>query len=504
MNPISYPPMNHPLRRGYSSCAVGLFAAGITAFVAATTMIAQTAPGSIPAPRDEVVQLSVFEVSATKPNRYQAAEATSGGRVRTDIFNSPQTINVVTEELIKDVGANRILDALKYIPGVTESTIPNGLDRVTVRGFQIDGRTVDGFYSISQANLDPATISRIEVVKGPNAILSPAGSPGGTLNAVSKKPLFTQQTSLTVRAGLFDDSGIELDSTGPAGGPDAKAAYRVVGAYRNADNYYDGTETVSHLFAPSVTYRFSRDTQLTLQGEFSNWRTINYLGIPLDPASGSTNTAVLLSGVPEKIALYNSDVYRKDELQEIRALFTSRLTDNLSTRVAARYSEWNQDTTQLTFSPQGGNQGGARDPLTGLWTPGLVYGPGPTFTPSPAPVQSRIFTQGGSDQIMHEKFLNFQNDWVYQRTFDKLESTTAAGFAYSKNLPKGNSDLTIEPISNSPFNIDAVVLQNATKAGTLSARQRNTAHNSQVYVNQIISAFEGRVNLSAGVSHVAF
>ena len=49
----------------------------------------------------EVVKLSAFEVSDKAPNRYQAAEVTSGGRLRTAIFDSPQTINVVTEALLK-------------------------------------------------------------------------------------------------------------------------------------------------------------------------------------------------------------------------------------------------------------------------------------------------------------------------------------------------------------------------------------------------------------------
>ena len=158
-------------------------------FASVLAALATTAIGfaQSPAPA-EVVKLSAFEVSGEAPNRYQASEVTSGGRLRTAIFDSPQTINVVTEALLKDVGAVRILDALKYIPGVTESTLPNGLDRLTVRGFQIDGATVDGFYDITQGNVDPLTIDRLEVVKGPNAILSPTGSPGGTINNVTKKP----------------------------------------------------------------------------------------------------------------------------------------------------------------------------------------------------------------------------------------------------------------------------------------------------------------------------
>ena len=110
------------------------FLAAFAGWLAASTAVSAQSP----APAGEVVKLSAFEVSGQAPNRYQASEATSGGRLRTSIFDSPQAISVVPEALMKDVGAVRTVDALKYISGVTESTLPNGLDRVTVRGFQWD------------------------------------------------------------------------------------------------------------------------------------------------------------------------------------------------------------------------------------------------------------------------------------------------------------------------------------------------------------------------------
>ena len=183
--------------------------AAVAGWLAASTAVDAQTPAA-----GDVVKLSAFEVSGQAPNRYQAAEATSGGRLRTSIFDSPQAISVVPEALMKDVGAVRTVDALKYISGVTESTLPNGLDRVTVRGFQWDGQTVDGFYSNSYNNLDPFLLDRIEVVKGPNAIISPSGNPGGTVNHVTKKPLFVSpRHSVRFEYGAFDAGGVELDST---------------------------------------------------------------------------------------------------------------------------------------------------------------------------------------------------------------------------------------------------------------------------------------------------
>ena len=122
------------------------------------------------ASKDETIVLSPFVVTSNDAARYQATEATSGTRARVELFESQQSISVVTRELIEDIGAGRVVDAAKYVAGVYESTIPNAQDRTTIRGFQNDGATIDGFSYFSFANVDPVLIDRIEVVKGPNAI----------------------------------------------------------------------------------------------------------------------------------------------------------------------------------------------------------------------------------------------------------------------------------------------------------------------------------------------
>jgi len=452
------------------------------------------------APATEVVKLSAFEVTDSAPNRYQAAEASSGGRVRTDIFNSPQTINVVTDALLKDVGAVRILDALKYVPGVTESTLPNGLDRITVRGFQIDGATVDGFYDITQGNIDPLTIDRIEVVKGPNAILSPTGSPGGTINNVTKKPLFVSpRNSVRLEYGVFDAGSIEIDSTGRIGDANSKFAYRVVAAIRDFDNYYGNTKTKRHTLAPSLAYQLKAGTKLILQAEFSDWRAGAYLGIPIDPSSGSNNTARLLSGVSETKAVYADDIYRRDKRSAYRVLFTSELTEHLSVRVAARQAYYYLDNQGLNFAANSGN-GGARNPNTGLWTPGIVYGPAPTFTSSPAPVQSRTFNRGGQRSTVNDKKQNFQNDWVYTRTFGDVKSTTGAGFAYTRRLPNAGQSTINTNLTNTPLNFDSIVLGPLTDTGVVNTRENNNELSRQYYANQSLTAFDDRVIVSGGVS----
>src|SRR5450432_2995607 len=62
----------------------------------------------------EAVELSPFSVSVKQDGRYTSTEAASGGRVRINVFEAPQSVSVITRALIDDVSANRILDAAKY------------------------------------------------------------------------------------------------------------------------------------------------------------------------------------------------------------------------------------------------------------------------------------------------------------------------------------------------------------------------------------------------------
>jgi len=77
------------------------------------------------------------------------------------------------------------------------------------RGFATRGQTIDGFNSDAQINLDPIIVDRYEIVKGPNAILSPAGVPGGTINLVTKKPVFGDFGFISGEVGRFDGDRIE-------------------------------------------------------------------------------------------------------------------------------------------------------------------------------------------------------------------------------------------------------------------------------------------------------
>src|SRR6478609_12020921 len=188
-----------------------------------------------PPPADEVVVLSPFTVSADNTDRYRAAEAISAVRVRTALIDTPSTISVITREMMDDLSPTRVFDVTKYVAGVQEGRGVQFQDRMIIRGFETQNgaRTVDNFLQSADAdNVEESIIDRIEVTKGPNAILSPAGAPGGSLNIITKSPTFRPQRSLTATIGLFDAQKVTLDMSGPLGNSKT-LAYRLVGSLQD-------------------------------------------------------------------------------------------------------------------------------------------------------------------------------------------------------------------------------------------------------------------------------
>jgi iron complex outermembrane receptor protein len=460
----------------------------VLALVAGSPVYAQS-PAAISSDEDELIELSPFTVTTTNASRYQVADATSSSRVRVSLFDAQQSVSVLTREFVEDVGAGRTLDVAKYISGITESTVPNGLDRVMIRGFQSDGHIVDGFRSTSQANFDPAVVDRIEVVKGPNAIIAPTGIPGGTINLVSKKAEFRDFGSATVQVGQYDANRAEIDVNRKV---NAHTAVRFVGAVQDSDAYYNDSYQRSWVVSPSVTWQFGHSSTLSLRFHAHRWRSNAYIGIPLDPSVGPNDRARLLAGMPKDFNPYNGDV-RGDEKQELSLFYTGQITDRLAVRVAGRYGK--NDYITLSHSI-GGAAGGGINPLTGLWTPGFTYGPAPTFTPIPA-ATSRIYSRGGSFARIPQTFANLQSDFVYTFETDKWKSTTLFGLAATRYE---ESDFEIINSSKPTFDIDAFTPADPVYAATYNTHSRNVVADEQVYLQQTVEVFDGRVIANGGIS----
>ena len=189
-------------------------------------------------------------------------------RVRSALIDTPSTISVITRDMMDDLAPNRVFDVTRYIAGVQEGRGIQFQDRMIIRGFETQNgaRTVDNFLQSADAdNVEESIIDRIEVTKGPNAILSPAGAPGGSLNIITKSPLFRKYASMSATVGLFSAQKAMVDMGGPHG--DGKTfAYRFVASGQDTGLYWSSAAKMkTWAIAPMLTWRINDKSELTVK-----------------------------------------------------------------------------------------------------------------------------------------------------------------------------------------------------------------------------------------------
>lgn len=211
--------------------------------------------------------------SATGPVQgYRAARAATATRTDTPVFETPVSVQTVTRDLLDDQRPSRLADALSNVSGVFRNHGPDGntMDTFIIRGFATDaygGSYLDGVKDFSRGPKEIAGLERVEVLKGPAAILYGRIEPGGLINRVSKRPQVEAATTLTQEVGSHQHLRTTLDSTG-ALLPDASWLYRVNVAVLDEDSFKDFTHNRRLHIAPQLEWRPSAATTLRLGLEY--------------------------------------------------------------------------------------------------------------------------------------------------------------------------------------------------------------------------------------------
>lgn len=196
-----------------------------------------------------------------------------------------QSSRSLEQDVLQAAGTYRLNDALELVSGFSQQNNRGGvLDNFAIRGFlgTPDGGAefyVDGF--IANRGMvpprDPATVERIEVLKGPAGAIFGDVDPGGRVNIVSKMPRFTSSARLTATYGSFDTRRVEADATGPLS--DTFAA-RIIVAAEDSDGWRDTVSLKRRVVSPSLTWAPSDALRLTYLAEFMQFDTPFDRGIP--------------------------------------------------------------------------------------------------------------------------------------------------------------------------------------------------------------------------------
>ncbi len=216
---------------------------------------------------------------------YNRTNASTATKTDTPIMETPYSVTVVPQQVLKDKQVIRIEDAVTSVAGVLPSWTNGGsIDVFMLRGFQNMNTYRDGFLQPSSlgggtSKREVANLEQIEVLKGAGSMLYGRSEPGGVINLVTKRPQATSYNSLQQQFGSYGFYRTTADSTGKIT-KDDKLLYRVNLSYENADSFRDFVSTDSFFIAPSLTWNVSDKTQANLDIEYQHFNNTLDSGIP--------------------------------------------------------------------------------------------------------------------------------------------------------------------------------------------------------------------------------
>ncbi|MBI2215377.1 MAG: TonB-dependent siderophore receptor [Acidobacteria bacterium] len=200
-------------------------------------------------------------------NTYSDGETMSATRINAPLIDIPLSVTPLTRDLLVDQNVTDIDDAMHNAPAVTPLLGLMRPNYYLIRGFYVlnyrDGvRTpIDG-----TVTLDPATIERIEILKGPSTILYGKGDPGGIINFLSRRPDAVQSGSASLDYG---SAGTLRGNVNVSGALSDTIAGLLVVSVDDSDSYRDDVSNESININPSLTFALDPSTSLWITGEYT-------------------------------------------------------------------------------------------------------------------------------------------------------------------------------------------------------------------------------------------
>jgi len=330
--------VNHPKKQ----CRAALFL-GIPFALCPVTLLAQ----------ETATVLDAVEVRGSGINTevYSATES-SGAKTALPLRELPQSVQVVTSQTIEDLGAQKVDDLLDYVAGVTRKEGHAGTyDGVMMRGFSNGVEALYNGFSVgrgSPAPRDLAGVERVEFLKGTAAALYGSGEPGGTLNIVSKRPLWNPAHSVHVRAGSYDAYRASLDTSAPL---NERVAYRLNVAVEDKKSFRDYIHSKRWVFTPAVTWKISDDTALEYVGEILEQKVPMAWGVTAVNNQLGVIPTYRFLGQPKDGDMTNKNhVHQLVFSHDLNADWRGRVGTTYRKNVMHGYSSYNYDGT---ISPTG-------------------------------------------------------------------------------------------------------------------------------------------------------
>lgn len=290
-------------------------------------------------------QLATISVHAEQTPSYITSQTASTLRGNKNNLESPQTVNVVSKQYVKDYLPANLDNALTQVSGITQgNTLGGTQDTVMKRGFgdNRDGSiTVNGM-PIVQGRTMNAAVEQIEVLKGPSSLLYGIMDPGGVVNVITKKPERTQKTEFSLYGSSFaagkNGLGASLDTT--AAISDSNFAYRFIVDHSDTDYWRNFGQLKQTLIAPSLGWD-NGQTKVNLSYQYRDFDVPFDRSTIFDP---KTKKALPISKYQRLDEAFNQ---MKGEAHLAQLLVDHQINDTWSAHFGYTYNYETYDANQL-------------------------------------------------------------------------------------------------------------------------------------------------------------
>jgi catecholate siderophore receptor len=231
-------------------------------------------PASAVIQREFVLQIaSVHDaVTVTAANGYRVGSIGTATKTLTPLVDVPQSVTVVTRQLMQDQMMTSMADVVRYVPGVSLHQGENNRDQLILRGNSTSADFfVDGVRDDVQYYRDLYNLERVEALKGPNAMIFGRGGAGGVINRVTKEAAFSSFRELDVQGGSHADRRVTADLDQPLSD---QLALRLNGLFEKSGSFRESVDLERHGVAPTLTFAPGENTKVTVGYEyFRDFRT---------------------------------------------------------------------------------------------------------------------------------------------------------------------------------------------------------------------------------------
>ncbi|MCO8163103.1 TonB-dependent siderophore receptor [Pseudomonas sp. 21LCFQ010] len=233
--------------------------------------------GFVSAASTTLPELSINANAEQEETSPRVKEVSTATRTSTPVRYVPQAIDTVKTANVLDYGVKDLGTALSGLPNISDSS-DTRFDGLRIRGFDASNDFyLDGIRDDSQYVRDLHNTERLEVLKGPAAVLYGRGSQGGIVNRVSKTPQAGRRSTIEAQGGTNDLRSLYADLSAD---PSENISLRLNMGNMDSNSFRDDISSHRQLFAPSMSWQLTPDLNWLVQYEYSRFDRTPDRGIP--------------------------------------------------------------------------------------------------------------------------------------------------------------------------------------------------------------------------------